>query len=201
MSLIDENPPQTILYMIDLLNEEIYGLVLRLNAIHMRVKSAPSLLDKVRLQVQWMDTKDTTADELIDIVSNLMYVHEVESNKTHRDIRKIQQELYSMTMDSMKLGFVRESSFSESGQTRWFSNMDVCTRRGSTAEKTRMCARKWKRTDTTDRIVAQARLERNNNLKLTDEFAHPCHSPKLLKQRFSLMQKLGSYVHNKCDLN
>jgi hypothetical protein len=118
-------PQQKIRYLITRLYEEKSYLDVRLDVIHARIKSAASLLDRVRLKIEWIEERDTGVERLTQMVSNLLFINGSEINDVDTaEIERLNAQLYATTMTNLAAGFIRESSFSEKGHTRWFSSMD-----------------------------------------------------------------------------
>ena len=118
-------PHPHILYALNRLYEEKSDLILRLDAIYARIESAASLLDIVRLKVEWMDERDMVVERLTQMVSNLLFINGSEINDIDTaEIEELNAQLYTTTMTNLAAGFIRESSLSEKGHTRWFSSMD-----------------------------------------------------------------------------
>ena len=93
-----------IMHLIDILNTEKELLTIRLDRITERIASAPSLLQKVKLKLVWIEDRRTTICRLTAMISTLNGI------SYERSLRK---QLYDITVHCLDEGSVRVSS--------WFS--------------------------------------------------------------------------------
>ena len=116
-----------ILYTLNRLYEEKSDLVLRLDAIYANVRTAASLIERVRLKIEWMEERDTVVRRLTQMVSDLSFINDgcqiIAADPM--EIEMLKEQLYKITNTNLVLGFIHETSLSESGLICWFSSMDI----------------------------------------------------------------------------
>jgi hypothetical protein len=109
------------------LYEEKSDLVLRLDAIYANVRTAASLIERVRLKIEWMEERDTVVRRLTQMVSDLSFINDgcqiIAADPM--EIEMLKGQLYKITDTNLVLGFIHETSLSESGLSCWFSSMDI----------------------------------------------------------------------------
>jgi len=123
--------------------EDVVGqmteMIDHLNSIHGRIQVAGSLLDRVRLKLEWMDVKDHQVERLQKRVSSLIagfnsenafyghtepVVHDT-CDTYHRDRNNdpstmlLNRELFTLVLKRIEENYVCESSESEHGLTSW----------------------------------------------------------------------------------
>jgi hypothetical protein len=120
-------PHPHILYTLNRLYEEKSDLVLRLDAIYANVRTAASLIERVRLKIEWMEERDTVVRRLTQMVSDLSFINDgcqiIAADPM--EIEMLKGQLYKITDTNLVLGFIHETSLSESGHSCWFSSMDI----------------------------------------------------------------------------
>jgi hypothetical protein len=118
---------------------QMTSLVDRLNFIYRRIQVACSLLDRVRLKLEWKYVKDHQVEQLQQQVSSLIanfnsenafyghtepVVHDT-CDTYHRDrnndpsIMLLNRELFTLVLERIEENYVRDSSESEHGLTSW----------------------------------------------------------------------------------
>jgi hypothetical protein len=97
--------------------QEMTDMIPHLDAICRRVEAAPSLLDKVRLKIEWMEVKTNFVQQLQDKISHLQN-HLDKENRAY-ETNGQQRQLYHLTLQMISENFVRESSVSEKGLSEW----------------------------------------------------------------------------------
>jgi len=120
-------PHQQILHVITRLYEEKSYLVVRLDAIHARIKSSASLIERVRLKIEWIEERDKVVERLTQMVSSLTFINDgggeiIDVEPT--EIERLNTQLYAITSANLIGGYIRETSFSENGHSEWFTSMD-----------------------------------------------------------------------------
>ena len=118
-------PHQQILHVITRLYEEKSYLVVRLDAIHARIKSSASLIERVRLKIEWIEERDKVVERLTQMVSSLTFINGSETiGVDPMEIERLNAQLYAITSANLIGGYIRETSFSENGHSEWFTSMD-----------------------------------------------------------------------------
>jgi peptidoglycan hydrolase CwlO-like protein len=97
--------------------QEMTDMISHLDVISRRVEAAPTLLDKVRLKIEWMEVKTNFVQHLQDKISHLQN-HLDEENRLH-EIKRQQGQLYRLTLQMISENFVRESSSSPGRLSEW----------------------------------------------------------------------------------
>ena len=106
---------------IDAMYEHLRLFENHLNAIHTRIESSTTLLDKVNAKIEWQEGRDFIVGVLQDMVDRLQSINtEPMSEKQTQNIEDLRADLFYITILNIKEGFVRESSFSETGRLSEF---------------------------------------------------------------------------------
>jgi hypothetical protein len=101
--------------------EDFRLLVTHLNAIYARVESSTTLLEKVYATLEWKEARDCTVCRLQHMVKCLQFINTEPISELHaKELEDLRDELFATTIDSIKDGFVRETSFSETGRMSEF---------------------------------------------------------------------------------
>ena len=118
-------------------------MVKRLDTIYEMVESEETLIGKVTFKIQWIDEKERSIHSLRIIMAQIVeiFLDENSNNYTsnvytqpasipenhtprqqhEKDVQDLQSELLDVTMRRIAQGFVRETSFSEKGDSYWFA--------------------------------------------------------------------------------
>jgi hypothetical protein len=114
------------------LYQEKNDLVSRLNNICETMENTDPLIERVRLKIQWMDEKETSIKRIekhVRCIKRLLQEPRLpemghpswgytEKGDYNRELtEKLNKQLFALTLSAIEEGCVRESSFSERGES------------------------------------------------------------------------------------
>jgi hypothetical protein len=87
-------------------------LVNRLNKIQKTIERTDTLIERVRLKLQWIDEKTTTIERIQKHIAHVrILIEEHDSTERHQNVLIDQQQLLKITLSSINEGYVRETSY------------------------------------------------------------------------------------------
>ena len=118
------DPTRSVIDMIQIIDAMYEHLRLyekSLNAIHARIESSTTLLDRVRAKIEWRSERDFIVGTLQPMITRLQSINsEPTSEPNTQNLEDMRADLFYTTILNIKEGFVRESSFSETGRLSKF---------------------------------------------------------------------------------